>query len=164
LPAAAPAAPAAAPAASAAAPPAGTGRQSAPRDPQLAALDSPADGEINAEDYEPAIDPRVAGREAGAIAAGGAGAATSAATAHVRTEATGLPTRDELHSPAIAGLPELRLDLLVYDPSPGKRFVMINMHRLHEGDSVQDGLRVVRITEEGAELDYRGTRFLLPHE
>jgi general secretion pathway protein B len=82
----------------------------------------------------------------------------------VRTERTRLPTRDEVRSPDVASLPELRLDLLVYDANPAKRFVMINMRRLREGDSLDGGVRVDRITEEGAELDFRGTRFLLPHE
>jgi len=123
--------------------------RSAPRDPELAALDGTPDSGAEHADLEPAIE-----------APSGRGSSFPG----VRTQTTGLPTRDELHSPAIAALPELRLDLHVYDADPARRFVLINMHRLHEGDSLPEGVRVDRITEEGAELDYQGTRFLLPHE
>jgi general secretion pathway protein B len=123
--------------------------RSAPRDPELAALDATPDAGVERADLEPAIE---------------APAARGNSFPGVRTQSTGLPTRDELHSPAIASLPELRLDLHVYDADPARRFVLINMHRLHEGDSLPEGVRVDRITEEGAELDYQGTRFLLPHE
>ncbi len=123
--------------------------RSAPRDPELAALDATPDAGAERADLEPAIE---------------APAARASSFPGVRTQSTGLPTRDELHSPAIASLPELRLDLHVYDADPARRFVLINMHRLHEGDSLPEGVRVDRITEEGAELDYQGTRFLLPHE
>jgi len=129
--------------------PASEAARSAPRDPELAALDGTTNAGAERADLEPAIE-----------APSGHGSSFPG----VRTETTGLPTRDELHSPAIASLPELRLDLHVYDPDPARRFVLINMHRLHEGDSLPEGVRVDRITEEGAELDYQGTRFLLPHE
>lgn len=136
-------------------------QSSAPRDPQLAVLDAPAADGASAEDYEPAVDP---GAVRGPPVAGPTAVNNQHDSAHVRTQATGLPTRDAVHSDAVASLPELRLDLHVYDPDPTKRFVLINMHRLHEGDSLPEGVRVNRITEEGAEVDYRGTQFLLPRE
>jgi hypothetical protein len=36
---------------------------------------------------------------------------------------------------------------------------VIDMQRLRAGDRVRGGLRVVDITPDGAELDWRGTRF-----
>ena len=58
-------------------------------------------------------------------------------------------------------LPELRLDLHVYDPNPAKRFVFINMRKLREGESLPEGVRVDQITPTGAELSYRGTHFTI---
>jgi len=60
------------------------------------------------------------------------------------------------------GLPELHLDLHVFADRPQDRFVMINMHRLGEGDSLPSGVRVDAIRPDGVVLTYRGTQFLLP--
>ncbi|HEY0767876.1 MAG TPA: general secretion pathway protein GspB [Steroidobacteraceae bacterium] len=61
-------------------------------------------------------------------------------------------------------LPQLRLDLHVFAARPQDRFVMINMHKLREGDSLAEGVHVESITPEGAVLSYNGSRFLLPRE
>ncbi len=58
-------------------------------------------------------------------------------------------------------LPALRLDLHVYDNSPARRYVFVNMKRLGEGESTAEGARVVEITREGAVMSYRNTEFLL---
>jgi general secretion pathway protein B len=63
---------------------------------------------------------------------------------------------------ASAGLPALHLDLHVFADRPQDRFVMINMHRLAEGDSLPNGVHVEAIRPDGAVLSYHGTRFLLP--
>jgi hypothetical protein len=42
--------------------------------------------------------------------------------------------------------------------------VIINMHKLHEGDSTPEGVRVESITPDGAVLSYHGSRFLLPRD
>lgn len=63
---------------------------------------------------------------------------------------------------ANAGLPALHLDLHVFADRPQDRFVMINMHRVGEGDSLPDGVQVEAIRPDGVVLRYRGTRFLLP--
>ena len=61
-------------------------------------------------------------------------------------------------------VPQLRLDLHVYAARPEERFVMINMKKLREGDSLPEGVRVESITPEGAVLSYNGSRFLLPRD
>ena len=61
-------------------------------------------------------------------------------------------------------LPPLRLDLHVFAVRPQDRFVMINMHKLREGDTLPEGVHVDSITPEGAVLSYNGSRFLLPRE
>jgi general secretion pathway protein B len=58
-------------------------------------------------------------------------------------------------------LPELRLDLHVYAARARDRYALINMHRVHEGDALPEGPRVLAITREGVALDYRGQEFML---
>jgi general secretion pathway protein B len=61
-----------------------------------------------------------------------------------------------------AGLPELSVDLHIYAADPAKRAVFINGRRYTQGDSITEGPRVEEITRDGAVLNYRGQRFLLP--
>jgi general secretion pathway protein B len=63
-----------------------------------------------------------------------------------------------------ANLPELRLDLHVFAARPEERFALINMHRMHEGDSLPDGVRVESIVPEGVVLSHNGSKFLLPRD
>jgi general secretion pathway protein B len=82
---------------------------------------------------------------------------------HVRSgTASGVPLYQQ--AAATTQLPQLRLDLHAYAPRPADRWVIINMHKLHEGDSTPEGVRVESITPEGAVLSYQGTRFLLPRD
>jgi hypothetical protein len=61
-------------------------------------------------------------------------------------------------------LPQLRLDLHVFAARPQDRFVMINMHKLREGDTLPEGVHVDAITPEGAVLSFNGSKFLLPRD
>jgi general secretion pathway protein B len=155
-----PAAPAAAPAAATTAPAASiTAPAPVPAPAQgtmaLGTPPAPANGPapavqpLSPDDYEPAAEPSAAAPVTGF---------------HVRrTTDAGVP----LYSQAAASgapLPELRLDLHVYAARPEERFVMINMKKLHEGDSLPEGVRVESITPEGAVLSHNGSRFLLPRE
>ncbi len=84
---------------------------------------------------------------------------------HVRrgTE-EGVPLYSQVATAPGSGIPELRLDMWAYDQKPENRFVLINMKRLREGDSLPDGVKVEAITPDGAVLSHNGTRFLLPRE
>ena len=93
-------------------------------------------------DYAPAVEP-AAPQASGAAAA-----------------ADGLPLYQQIVTSD--GLPALHLDLHVFAERPQDRFVMINMHRLGEGDSLPGGVEVDSIRPDGVVLTYRGTRFLLP--
>lgn len=93
-------------------------------------------------DYAPAVEP---------AASQGSGAAGAA---------DGLPLYQQIVTSD--GLPALHLDLHVFTERPQDRFVMINMHRLGEGDSLPGGVQVDAIRPDGVVLTYRGTRFLLP--
>jgi general secretion pathway protein B len=114
--------------------------QSAPAPATLAAAPNP-------EDVAPASEP----------------ASTSVLSPHVRRgTADGVPLYQDAAAAADAHLPQLRLDLHVFASRTQDRFVMINMHKLREGDSLPEGVQVESITPEGAVLSYNGSRFLLP--
>jgi|KBSMisStandDraft_5_1062788.scaffolds.fasta_scaffold143354_2 general secretion pathway protein B len=98
--------------------------------------------DYDARDYRPAITPE----QASAIAAA--------------RRSGSLPSKDEILAQGNQ-LPELRLDLHVYDPNPAARFVFINMRKLREGESLPEGVRVDQITSTGAELSYHGKRFTI---
>ena len=58
-------------------------------------------------------------------------------------------------------LPALRVDLHVYAANPQERFVLINMHRLHEGDTLPEGVHIESITPEGVVVSYQGVKYIL---
>jgi general secretion pathway protein B len=111
-------------------------------EPVLSSQETSVPPDYDARDYRPAITPEQA-----------------AATAAAR-RAGSLPSRDEVLAQGTQ-LPELRLDLHVYDADPSKRFVFINMNKLREGETMQNGVRVESITQNGARLSYRGSSFVL---
>jgi general secretion pathway protein B len=84
---------------------------------------------------------------------------------HVRrgTE-SGVPLYQDAAATPGTQIPQLRLDFHMFAAQPQDRFVMINMHKLHEGELTPEGVRVESITPDGAVLSYNGSRFLLPRE
>jgi len=107
----------------------------------------PTQGTINPDDYAPANPSTSTGLFGGRV---------------TRGLESGLPTYEEAASKTT--IPPLRLDLHVYAADPRKRFVLVNMKRMYEGDSMPDGVKVDSITTEGAVLSFRGTRFVLERE
>lgn len=139
---------------SAAAPPAAASAatQAAPASAPNTAADagdsSGAPQTANAEDYAPAQEQPASG-----------------IGSHVRRgTASGVPLYQDLSTAPGAQLPQLRLDLHVFAARPEDRFVLINMHKLREGDTLPEGVRVDSITPEGAVLTFNGSKFLLPRE
>ena len=62
-------------------------------------------------------------------------------------------------------VPPIHLDVHVYADKPAERFVLVDLKRYHEGDRLQSGVQLEKITEEGMILSYQGTRFrVLVHE
>jgi general secretion pathway protein B len=103
---------------------------------------------LTAEDFAPASEP-----------------ATSALGGHVRRgTGTGVPLYQDAASTPGTQIPQLRLDLHAYAARPQDRFVMINMHKVREGDTLPEGVRVDSITPDGAVLSYKGSSFLLPRD
>ena len=109
---------------------------------------TPPDPGASPDDYAPATDP-----------------GTPLFKGHVqRGSVSGLMLYQDLAVAAGSNLPQLRLDLHVYAPKPQDRFALINMHKVHEGDSLEGGVRVETITPDGVEMSHSGTKFLLPKE
>lgn len=71
-----------------------------------------------------------------------------------------LPTVPELLAAGVS-LPELHLNLHVYDPAPAYRSVLLNGNRLREGEYTPDGVKVERITPQAVVLEAGGRRFRL---
>jgi general secretion pathway protein B len=75
-----------------------------------------------------------------------------------------VPTYSQAANVPGANLPELKLDLHAYSANPSDRFVFLNMMKLQEGQSTPAGVRVERITPDGAILSWQGSRFFLQRQ
>lgn len=71
-----------------------------------------------------------------------------------------LPSAQDLRAAGVA-LPNLQLNLHVYDATSTRRYVLLNGVRLGEGEFTPDGVKVEQITPDGVVLDASGRRFLL---
>jgi general secretion pathway protein B len=101
-------------------------------------------------------------RAAPALPATAPGPAGSQAPVVSQAASSKLPTPEELG--AQAGVPELHLDIHVYSARADERFVFVNSRKYKEGDTLQEGPRVDRITPDAVELSFRGNRFALPRQ
>ncbi len=109
---------------------------------------APSEATARPDDYAPAADP-----------------GSPMFKGHVkRGTESGLPLYQDAALTPGANLPELRLDLHVYAAKPQDRFALINMHKMHEGDSLADGTRIDSITPDGVVLSRNGSKFLLPRD
>lgn len=72
-----------------------------------------------------------------------------------------LPTVEQLVSAGTLDVPQLNLDLLVYNDKPAVRFVVINGRKYREGAQLTEGPTLESITPDGAILASRGQRFTL---
>jgi general secretion pathway protein B len=127
-----------------------------PASPQGAAAPSGAatagegDSGVTPDDLAPAVEPsRHASQPVDGV---------------IRSTPSGLPTYQDASAAPGANIPQLRLDLHVYSPQPDQRFVFVNMTKLHEGDSLPQGVRVDSITPDGVILSYRGRQFVLQRQ
>jgi general secretion pathway protein B len=73
--------------------------------------------------------------------------------------AESLPSAEEVV--ARGSVPPMHLDLHVYATAPQQRFIFVNSRKYREGDTLQEGPVVEQITQDGAVLNLRGSRFKL---
>lgn len=72
-----------------------------------------------------------------------------------------LPSYADLVLSGRSALPEFHLDIHVYAAAPERRFVFVNNRKYREGDQLDEGGTVERITPHGVVLNHRGRRFQL---
>ena len=103
----------------------------------------------------PSVTPLPAGATFNSVAAPGSAAAAS------KDEV--LPSAGDL---AASGnrLPDLKLDIHVFATNPAERFVFVNMRKYLEGQTLQEGPTVEKITNDGVVLNQNGMRFVLPRQ
>ncbi len=73
-------------------------------------------------------------------------------------------TFNDLRANGTLLLPDLHLDIHVYNDQPAKRFVFVNMNKYREHERLAEGPVVKEITPEGVILEHLGNGFLLPRE
>jgi general secretion pathway protein B len=117
------------------------------REPSLTDQAPAPQERLNPDDYAPARDTPPPGTGAGRV---------------IRSTDAGLPTYEE--AATRTSIPPLHMDLHSYAADPTKRFVLINMKRLYEGQSLPEGPKVERITNESAIMSYNGTQFILERD
>jgi len=61
-------------------------------------------------------------------------------------------------------IPDLKLDIHVFSANPAERFVFVNMRKYLEGQTLQEGPTVEKITTDGVILNQRGLRYTLPRQ
>lgn len=61
-------------------------------------------------------------------------------------------------------IPELQLDLHVYNEEPAQRLVFINGSKYLEGANLAEGPQILTIRPDGVAMRHRGIDFLLPRE
>jgi general secretion pathway protein B len=135
----------------------------------VAAAPAGGGGVVTMQDAAPALTAPAASTRPAASAAAAPAEDNPADEAPAETPSTGagamgghVDTRALRNYSELGGsMPELRLDLHVYDAKPAERYAFINMHKLREGDTTPEGVLVKAITPEGVVLEYRGTEFLL---
>lgn len=136
--------------------------------PAPAAQPAPAETALApAASYHPSV--RSLAQEAGAPAVASAASVPVAVTAQPPPTAPpeaivagNVPELASLPASFQQSLPALHLDVLGYAAQRADRFVVINLHRYHIGDTLAEGPELVDIEPGGAVLQYTGTRFLLP--
>jgi general secretion pathway protein B len=74
------------------------------------------------------------------------------------------PSIHEMRAKGRLNIPDLHLDIHVYNDNPEDRFVFINMTKHREGSQLEEGPVVAEIVPEGVVLGHEGQFFLLPRE
>jgi general secretion pathway protein B len=72
----------------------------------------------------------------------------------------GVPYWEDMTLEFRSGLDMPRLDVHVYDSDPQRRFLLIELKKYREGDTLANGAVVEEILPEGVRLSYQGSRFV----
>lgn len=137
-------------------PPAPAGANALPMPRIAATADNNASRDLSAELLPPPPAPTAA------RAADNSSAQASNSAPPVADET--LPSFTELRLNGTLNIGDLHLDVHVYSERPEERFVFINTVRYSEGEKLQEGPAVQKITTRGVVLNQQGQRFLLERD
>ncbi len=83
----------------------------------------------------------------------------SAPVAQAVTPASSLPEWAELSLEFRSRFPLPHIDVHVHDEDPKRRFIMVNLKKYREGQTLESGAQLDRINPDSIELNFDGTRF-----
>jgi len=110
----------------------------------------------------PAVAPLPSAATFKSVAAANSGQNNNSSNVASRNEEV-LPTATDLAASG-SNIPELKLDIHVFSANPAERFVFVNMRKYQEGQTLQEGPTVEKITTDGVILNQRGLRYVLPRQ
>jgi general secretion pathway protein B len=84
-----------------------------------------------------------------------------AAPAAAPAVSSGVPYWDDLPLEFRSGLVLPHIDVHVYDDDPARRFILVDLQKYREDETLESGAVVEAINEDGIQLNYQGTRFLM---
>ena len=59
-------------------------------------------------------------------------------------------------------IPEIKINIHIYDPEPDNRMVLINGERYNIGDTISESVDITDIVQEGIVVTYQDIKFLIP--
>lgn len=77
-------------------------------------------------------------------------------------DATRYPALREMSPDYRSDFPSLSIDVHVYNGDPAKRWVMIDLRKYLEGQTIEAGPRIVEIRQNGVVFDWLGRQVLFP--
>ena len=138
--------------------------QSAPMDPPIKPLARPERKVITKPRQAlPPVVERPQARKPPAVVAPTAiadgGSVVPAVTVPAQSSGSEIPEWSELSLEFRGGYNQPRLDVHVYDEEPSRRFILVDLKRYVEGDTLKDGARLEKIMPGSIQLYHQGTRF-----
>lgn len=74
---------------------------------------------------------------------------------------SGVPYWDDLSLEFRSSLMLPHIDVHVYDDDPARRFILVDLQKYREGETLESGAVVEEINETSIQFYYQGTRFLM---
>ncbi len=72
-----------------------------------------------------------------------------------------MPYWDDLSLEFRSSLVLPHIDVHVYDDDPARRFILVDLQKYREGETLESGAVVEEINETSIQFYYQGTRFLM---
>jgi general secretion pathway protein B len=110
---------------------------------------------------QPHVEPHPATAAKPLQPAGRVVTSTEPLTASSDSTGSGLPEWSQLPLEFRSQFVVPHIDVYVYDDDPQRRFILVDLKKFREGDTLPDGAVLEKIQSGYIELNYRGTRFRL---